>query len=84
MEHPDTVVGGMHYRQPTIPDAEMSDEQRKHLEKLGLMQDEILTKQQQLDQMLIEDPAEFEHLIAQGDLEEEGTGNVDDAEAGRT
>lgn len=65
----------------THPDAEISDEQRKHLEKHALLEDELRLKEDQLDQMLIESPTDFEELQAQGDLEEErDTGPVDDAE----
>lgn len=66
--------------QPTHPDAEISEEQRKQLEKHALMEDEIRLKEDRLDQMLIESPSEFEALQAQGDLDEEEAGNVDDGE----
>lgn len=69
-------------RKPTHPEAEISDEQRKQLEKHALLEDEFRLKQDRLDQMLIESPSEFEELQAMGDLEEDkGSGNVDDAEA---
>lgn len=65
----------------TQPDAEISDEQRKQLEKHALLEDEIRLKEDRLDQMLIESPSEYEELQAQGDFEnEDGTGNVDDGE----
>lgn len=71
--------------QPTQPEAEISDEQRQQMEEEALDRDEIRLKEDQLDQMLIEDPAEFEKLVAQNELEDdEGSGTVDDAEAGRT
>lgn len=65
----------------THPDTEISDEQREQLENVALVRDEIATKEDQLDQMLIESPSEYERLIAEGDLEDDGkTGNVDNAE----
>ena len=69
--------------QPTQPEAEISEQQQQLHEK-SFDADEIRVKQDQLDQMLIEDPHEFEKLMAQNELEDEESGTVDDAEAGRT
>ena len=70
--------------QPTQPEAEISDEQQQQLAEKSFDADEIRAKQDQLDQMLIEDPHEFEKLMASNELEDEDSGTVDDAEAGRT
>ncbi len=76
------TVNELSQKYTTHPDAEISDEQRKQLEKHALAEDEIRLREDQLDQMLIESPSEYEELQAQGDLEEdEATGLVDDAEA---
>lgn len=68
--------------QPTHTDTEISDEQREQIAKAALERDEISTREDQLDQMLIESPSDYERLIAEGDLEDDGnTGNVENAES---
>ncbi len=63
---------------PTPPEAEISDQQREQLEKHALAEDERRVKEEQLQQMLIEDPAGYERLLAEGELEQdEETGTVD-------
>ena len=69
------------HKHNTHTDTEISDEQREQMGKAALEHDEIMTREDQLDQMLIESPSEYERLIAQGDLEDDGqTESVENAE----
>lgn len=58
---------------PTV--AEITDDQHKTQNKEALEAEELRTRKEQIDLMLIEDPALAERLISQGDLEDDGTGD---------
>lgn len=57
-----------------VPKAEILAEQSNE-EKRALLQSELETRQNQIADMLIEDPSQAEELIAEGELVDEADGN---------
>lgn len=53
---------------PNLPDKALS-EQSQSIEQRAFEQDEISTKDDQLAELVITDPLEYERLVASGDLE---------------
>jgi hypothetical protein len=58
---------------PIIPEAEISDEQTQQIATDSLRQDELTLKSERLQQMIIDEPAEFERLLLDGDLIDEAS-----------
>lgn len=53
---------------------EITDDQHEKSNEDALVQEELRTRQDQIDQMLIENPSLAEELVAQGDLEDDDDG----------
>lgn len=56
---------------PTSPDTEISESQARQIEHESLESASLSVKEDQLEQMLLEDPYGYEQLLASGDLEDE-------------
>lgn len=65
-----TVENAVVAASPPVPEAEISETTQKIHEE-ALAQDEVRLKQDQLDQMWIENPQEAERLLLAGELEDE-------------
>lgn len=62
------------------PDKEISEEERKLLQEKALLEDEQKSKQDEIDHMLVEDPALAEELISSGELEDDDESDGSDDE----
>lgn len=59
-----------------IPDTEIS-EQTTQLSHSNLVKEELQTREDELDHMLVEDPLAYEEMILAGELESKDSGNLD-------
>lgn len=59
----------------------MTDQQHSNNARAALEQDELLLREQQLEELKITDPAEYERQIRDGELEDDDTADSDDEQS---